>query len=179
MFQIRRDNNREDFLEQRTQFRNLAIKIKAINLLAFFFNPISQERVLRINTIKSQLDIFDHAKPLICLPSPSPCRLPPTLPSATATRLVEQILAASKNQQADLMLALFSRPAQLLTVVFALPCKRMWIKAGMVGRRLCGAPFQNQQRLQQCPGVFVVFLSLFFWEGGVGAKIMTKSSSPS
>lgn len=58
------------------------------------------------------------------------------------------------------MLALFSEPAQLLTVFFALPCKCVWIKAGMIGRRLYGASSQNQQQLLQCAGVSVVFL----WE---------------
>lgn len=60
------------------------------------------------------------------------------------------------------MLALFSEPAQLLTVFFALPCKCVWIKAGMIGRRLYGASSQNQQQLLQCAGVSVVFL--FLWE---------------
>lgn len=65
--------------------------MEAVNLEDFFL----PQRFIRVrfknkHTIKSQLDISEHAKAFICLPSPSPCRLPPTLPSATATRPVEQ-----------------------------------------------------------------------------------------
>lgn len=92
--------------------------------------------------------------PLIC--PPPLCPLPPT-----QGHLQQQLARWSKFRQRAKTnnprwcLALFFQAAQLLSVFFGLPCKCMWIKAGLIGRRLCGASSQNQQQLLQCPGASI------------------------
>lgn len=92
-------------------------------------------------------------QPLICLPDPShnPWPLPP--PFLPRAHLQQGIRASGKNQQSALgVVPLFCKAAQLLTVFFALPCKCAGIKAGVMGRRLCGgllpkptvAPYNGQ-----------------------------------
>lgn len=86
-------------------------------------------------------------------------------PSATAD--------SGKNQQSALgAVPLFCEAAQLLTVFFALPCKCAGIKAGVMGRRLCGGLFPKPTAAPY-NGQGVPWSSSFFC--GRCRKIMTES----
>lgn len=103
-------------------------------------------------------------------PPPTPSDPSPSLPR---THLQQRIRASGKNQQSSLDAdPLFCEAAQLLTVFFALPCKCGGIKAGVMGRRLCGGLFPKPT-VAPYNGQGFPWSSSFFC--GRRQKIMTES----
>lgn len=113
--------------------------------------------------------------PLICLPDPSHnLWSPPPPPFLPRAHLQQRIRASGKNQQSALgAVPLFCEAAQLLTVFFALPCKCAGIKAGVMGRRLCGGLFPKPTAAPYNGQGFPWSSSSFFC--GRRRKIMTGS----